>query len=240
MTRRMMIAVAATFALFSTDASAQLMGAKELTTGTAIKGAPSTRPVADLYYLVGEVGAREVYTLRTKGPASITLFMPDGQEMLSASGSGKVTLDAVLNFTDVFVLAISRADRRQPYTLSRKTTAPTFAEAMIASYAGYERSNDQTSAVRCWLQPGVKLRHTTPTYVRTVTLAADRATLIGRDDKGSGTEGFEQTFRLESFQYHMVVKTPDGRVKEFSKPYPERGYAFHTGDRPQFKGYRCA
>lgn len=234
------LAAALAVATIPASGSAQLMGAKELTAQGLVNGAPSSRSAADLYYLAGDVGARENYTLTIKGPARISLFTPDGHEMLSTSGSGKVVLDAVLNFTDVFVLAVSRVDPRQAYTLSRRTTVPTFAEAMIASYAGYERSIADTSTVRCWLKPGVKLRDTTPSYVRTITLAADRTTLLGHDDKESGSDEFEQTFRLESFQYHMLVKMSDGATGQYSRPYPERGYAFHTGARPRFVGYLCS
>jgi hypothetical protein len=222
------------------QAAAQLMGAKKLTSGVTIKGASSVKSAADLYYVLGEVGATETYTLTIKGPARISLFTPDGHEMVAAAGSGKISLRAVLNFTDVFVLAVSRTDTRQSYTLTRRPTVPTFAEAMMASFAGYERSNDRTSTTRCWLEPGVKLRETTPNYVRTVTLAANRSTLIGSDVMPSGSEAFEQTFQLESFQYHMAVKTPDSPVREYSKPYPENGYAFHSRDRPVFKGYLCS
>lgn len=230
---------AAALAIMPGQAAAQLMGARRLTTGVTIKGLPSTKPAADLYFLVGEVGAKETYTLTIKGAASLSLFTPDGHEMVTASGSGKVVLDAVLNFTDVFVLSVSRVDSGQAYTISRRTLAPTFAEAMTSSFAGYARSNDTTSSVRCWLKPGVQLRETTPTYVRTVTLAADRNTLIGLDKKPGGSETFEQTFRLEKFQYHMSVKSPDETVREFSKSYPEDQYAFHERQRPQFKGYFC-
>ena len=102
---RAAITMAAALALATIPASgsAQLMGAKELTAQGLVNGAPSSRSAADLYYLAGDVGARENYTLTIKGPARISLFTPDGHEMLSTSGSGKVVLDAVLNFTDVFV-----------------------------------------------------------------------------------------------------------------------------------------
>ena len=230
---------AAALAIMPGQAGAQLMGAKRLTTGAMVKGLPATKSAADLYFLVGEVGAKETYTLTIKGLASLSLFTPDGHELVTASGSGKVALDAVLNFTDVFVLSVSRVDPGQAYTLSRRTAAPTFAEVVTSSFAGYSRSNETTSAVRCWLKPGIKLRETTPTYVRTITIAADRNTLIGLDTKPGGSESFEQTFRLEKFQYHMSVKSPDKEVREFSRPYPEAQYAFHENERPQFKGYLC-
>ena len=158
--------ICAVAASVATPASAQLMGASELKVAVPVKGAPSTQPVADLYYLVGESGSRETYTLTAKGPASITLFGPDGAEILTASGSGSVKLEAILPFTDVFTIAIARKSPTTSYSLSRKATVPTLMEAELALGVGYGSKDGRES--QCWLIPAVKLRQLIPMERRNI------------------------------------------------------------------------
>ena len=160
--------------LWSSIASAQLMGARELKTGVPAKGVASAKPVAELFYLAGESGARESYTLTIKGPASITIYSPGGHEMLTAAGSGTVKLDVVLPFTDVFTIAVARKDAKQPYTLSRKTSVPTLAEAVMAEAVGFYGGDVQK---QCWVIPGVKVHIEVDGATEDYTLAADRSTI---------------------------------------------------------------
>jgi hypothetical protein len=220
----------------SQAASAQLMGAAELKVAVPIKGAASSRPIADIYYLAGEVGAKETYTLTVKGPAAITLFGPDGSELLTTTGSGKVKLEVVLPFTDVFTVAIARKLSAQPYTLARSTTVPTFFEAAVAFGAGYG-TNDGTN-FQCWLIPGVKLRSVNGDETVDFTLAADRMTatfFAKRARSGETSSGeFKQTF--DGLQVHEV-STPHGHEAN------EVRYPLEVTRSPdafgRFRGYRC-
>lgn len=130
-----------------TAASAKPIDARKLTIGTALKGLPSTKPIAEMYYLIGEAGAKETFTLTIKGPASISIFTPGGDEMVTASGAGVIKLEAVLPFTDLFMIAVARKDTRQSYTLSRKASTPTLAETVLAGEIGYEALEDATPSL---------------------------------------------------------------------------------------------
>jgi hypothetical protein len=198
-------------------ASAQLMGAHELKVAVPLKGLPSTKPVADIFYLVGETGAKETYTLAIKGPASITLFSPGGSEILTAAGTGTVKLEIVLPFTDVFTLAVSRKTPTQAYTLVRKTTRPTLAQAVLASAVGFEgyyqdkRGTDRKVS-ECWVTPGVKTRRSYEIgLVEEITLSADFETtsFVGRSASGiaSGTV----TYYFDGARLMSATNWTDGR-----------------------------
>jgi hypothetical protein len=217
-------------------APAQLMGAKQLKVAVPIKGAPSTKPVADVFYLAGEVGATETYSLNVKGPASITLFGPDGSEILTAAGSGTVKLEAVLPFTDVFTIAVSRKIPVQPYTLTRKTTIPTFVEASMASDVGYASKDGSRS--QCWVVPGVKLRSINSRGSIEFTLAADRrtTTFFAKGVAGGKTSTGETTLSFDGDQVHEMITPYGGKTNE--KIYPLE-VTYDPERVGRFTGYLC-
>ena len=215
-------------------ASAQLMGATELKIATPVKGAPSSKPVADIYYLVGESGAKETYTLAGKGPASLTLFGPDGSEILTASGSGSVSLEVVLPFTDVFTIAVARKSTAAPYSLSRKATVPTLAEAEMAGGIGYESKDGKRA--QCWIIPGVKARVTYPKGKEEFTLAADRDTVTFVSFAPRGTSSGDASFTSDGEMVRRAVRYPDGKVKDVS--YEPR-YPYDPQEDGRFTGYLC-
>jgi hypothetical protein len=221
-------------AALAQPALAQLMGATELKVAVSIKGAPSTKPVADVYYLVGESGAKETYTLTAKGPASLTLFGPDGSEILTASGSGSVSLDVVLPFTDVFTIAVARKATAAPYSLKRKATVPTFTEAQLAGGIGYESKDGKRS--QCWIIPGVKARVTYPNGKEEFTLAADRNTITFVSFTQKGTSSGEASYASNENMVRRTARYPNGKVSEAS--YDPR-YAYDPKDDGRFTGYRC-
>jgi hypothetical protein len=214
---KMLLAVAAVACLASSvAASAQLMGARELTTATPMKGMPSAKPVADIYYLVGEMGAAETYTLTVKGPASLTLFSPGGHEILTAQGSGTVKLTVHLPATDVFTLAVARKHPSQPYSLSRKATIPTLAEAMMAGGAGVEgsfvdKNGKEVKISSCWITPGVRLRLNYASVTDQYTLAADRSTVLWVSRDQSRVTSGQATYSIDGSMVDRLLKTDDGR-----------------------------
>lgn len=225
--------IIAAWAVLTAPAAAQLMGATELKVAVPVKGVASTKPVAEVYYLVGESGAKETYTFTGKGPASVTLFGPDGSEILSASGNGTVKLEAVMPFTDVFTLTVARKTTVQPYTLARKASVPTLAEAQFANAVGYQF--DRFKSWRCWVNPGVKLRIIyTNGLFREETLAADRSTILWRNPNG-GASG-DRTYRLDGSFLHRISRNDDGKVTESSS---ELDLSYNADTITDFKGYLC-
>jgi hypothetical protein len=217
-------------------ASAQLMGATELKIAVPAKGAASTKPAADIYYFAGEVGAKESYVLTGKGAASLTVFGPDGSELLTASGNGTVKLTVVLPFTDVFTLAVARKAPGQPYSLVRKTTVPTLAEASQAIFVGYRFKGSITT--QCWIVPGVKMRMANPDGShQDSTVAADRTTVSFVMQDANGTSPWEESYAVDGDQLHATMRAPDGRVKEESRPFFRPAY--NADYLEAFTGYLC-
>ena len=227
--------IAAVLALSAVPATAQLMGARELTTAAPVKGAPGSQPVADIYFLVGEVGAKESFTLTVKGPASLTLFSPGGYELLSAEGSGTVKLTVVLPLTDVYTLAVARKVPAQPYSLSRKATKPTLAEAILSEGVGiagsYTDENGKAAQTSdCWLIPGIKARRIYPGVIDEMTLAADRATTMFVSRRNGQTATGQVTYTIDGTTItrftkndHGMSKKSDMRFDEVMTEVPEAG-----------------
>jgi hypothetical protein len=221
--------------LSAAPASAQLMGARELTTTAIVKGAPASKPVPDIYYLVGESGARETYALTGKGPASLTLFGPDGSEILTASGNGKVKLEVVLPFTDVFTIAVARTTPANGYSLTRKTSLPTLAEAYMASNVGY--AFKRTATNQCWVIPGVKSRTNFENGTRhELTLAADRTTVSVVSREANGTFTGDVSYKFVGDELHQITRRGDGKVIDRSIPF-DPSYDPEEVDR--YTGYLC-
>ena len=233
MIRALAILIAA--ATLAAPATAQTRPPAELKVGVPAKGLASAKPVADVYFLVGEAGAKETYSFTGKGPASITLFGPDGSEILTASGSGTVKLEVVLPFTDVFTIAVARKTPAQPYALARETTVPTLAEAQLAVNAGYEiKGNNYWS---CWVIPGVKLKlHDPEGLFREDALAADRTTIKWTAINLSGTAQGDRTYWFDGSLLHRIRRNQDGKVTETTS---ELELSYSPDKIGGFRGYLC-
>lgn len=80
-------------------------------------------------------------------------------------------------------MAIARKVPAQSYTLSRRATTPTLAEAAIAEGIGFEgsykdKAGQEVTFKRCWITPGVKARLSYPNLTEDITIAADRNTIL--------------------------------------------------------------
>jgi len=225
-------------ALMIVAPAAAATGPRELTTTAVARGLPAAKVAPDIYYFAGETGAKETYTLTIKGPASLTLFTPDGHEMVTATGSGNVTLTAYLPLTDVFTLAVSRLTPGQPYTLSRKATLPTLAEEEEFSNVGYTLKNADGFYAACWIAPGVKVRGRDAKQIGESLLAADRETVSRILRRGSETISYEVTYSLVGGVLMKDVRWPDGKVDR----HPTELRATSLSDRlvREWSGYRCA
>ena len=221
-------------ALLAAPASAQLMGAKELKVAVPVKGVPSSKPVADVYYLVGESGARETYTFAGKGPANLTLFGPDGTEILTASGSGIVKLDIVLPFTGVFTLSIARKAPAPAYSLTRKTTVPTALEAEVAAGVGYRSKSGKS--LQCWITPGVKLRYVLPNSTVEFTIAADRKSTTFVHRRPKETTSGETSVSYDGTQFHYMTTYADGTKRD---EVIGLDHSYRPGTLGSYAGYLC-
>jgi hypothetical protein len=239
MKRSKIYQVLAAVTLSAAPVSAAIPDARELTTTAVIKGPPSGKPGPDIYYLAAEAGAKETYTLTTTGPASITLFTPDGHELVSASGSGKVTLVAYPNLNDVFILTVARVTASEPYTLSRQAILPTLTEAGAFAEVGYtSKYGSGAESTRCWITPGVKLRVISGDRVSEATLAADHTTMNIVVHQRKASLSFEQTRSLVGNSLTVKNRASDGQTEVVSSELPR--HSLEDGTIRKFSGYLCS
>jgi hypothetical protein len=149
-------------------------------------------------------------------------------------------LKAVLSLTDVFTLAVSRIDPKQPYTLARRATVPTFAEAENANHVGFTYKSDTGGLVaQCWIKPGVKFRLKTDQETSEHTLAADRATTTIVTRKGNASVTYETSYAVVANQVKTTDRYPTGTVKEYSSDLDPQDFAMNGDPPSQFTGYLC-
>jgi len=235
------ILLAAALCGLTLPAASQVMSARELSTTGQLQQPAGAAAKADIYYLAGEMGAKETYVLTIKGPASVTLFSRDGQEILSKEGTGTIRLEIVLPYTDIYTVAIARKVPTQPYTLSRRATVPTLTEAAIAEGIGFEdsysdKAGKNITVQRCWITPGVKARMTYPTLIEEVTIAADRTTGLYVARGAARTTSGEVTYRIVDSDIVRSVKPSTG--KSFEVPYTFAPIP-RVRDSSRFIGYYC-
>ena len=126
----------------------------------------------DIYHFIGTSGSRVTIQLETPGKALLTLYTPRGEEMLHASGTGSVELEAVLPLSHAFLVGVSRADASRAYTISLEASQPDLHEMYFAQGTGFKMPGfdpaaplvmaRMTNSSSCWLEPGVKVREYWP------------------------------------------------------------------------------
>jgi hypothetical protein len=218
--------------LLAASTSAQPASGSELNPSVPIKVTARGKSPIDVYYLVGESGAHETYTFSGQGPVMLTLFGPDGSEILTTSGSGPTKLEAVLPFTDVFTVAVSRTGAATGYELARRTTVPTLAEAFLSLGVGY--AYESSSVTSCWVTPGVKKRVRGTKGWTDYTLAADRRSVTFISSRGKAGEN---SYSFEGETVKRTQRNADGSVAQSDSPF-EFSYAPEKGARST-ASYRC-
>ena len=137
----------------------------------------------DIYRFVGGSGTTIKATLTAPGKSALILYTPAGEEMLTAQGSGSVTLEAILPLWDVFFIGVVRQNAGQPYSLKLTGVDPDPHLALFARDTGYAATYMDKAkpylVTICWIEPGVKIRRTFVTGVEEVS--------IGRGGKEYGS-----------------------------------------------------
>ena len=139
----------------------------------------------DIYRFVGGSGTTIKATLTTPGKAALIFYTPAGEEMMTAQGTGSVTLEAILPLWDVFFLSIVREDGAKPYALSLTGDEPDAHLALFSHRVGFAGSLYET----CWVEPGISKRRkwSTGTDVDTLGRQGRYATeFFGSDGRSLG------------------------------------------------------
>ena len=128
----------------------------------------------DLYRFVGGSGTTIKATLTAPGKAALILYTPAGEEMLTAHGTGTVTLEAILPLWDVFFIGVVRVDGAKSYSLKLNGDEPDAHLALFARKVGFAfEAKDEGKPYlvsTCWIEPGVTLRRTWPRGIEEVAL----------------------------------------------------------------------
>lgn len=190
-------------------------------------GKPGT--TVDVYQFIGEAGAMLQATAAGAGAYGVTLYTPEGAEMLTATGNASVTLTAALPQDAVYLLAVTRQDAAKPYKLSLAAEAPDIFQWSFRTDAGYEalKSDGTLMYWTCWAIPGSALRYIYPDG-RTSTLTVGR----GGDGRLEGEGGgYSFSTRLDGAQL-VRSRRDNGGVQTWSVDDP-------PVPRGTYRGYLC-
>ncbi|MBB6425410.1 hypothetical protein [Sphingopyxis sp. JAI128] len=208
--------------------------------GEIVTGEPGQSQTSDLYQFVGVVGSQVTITLDTPGHAALSIYEPHGEEMTSATGSGTVTLRAVLPLTEAYTVSVSRTDISGTYSLGLSATEPDLHQMFFARGMGYEshhRDPDGTNPyiVRsCWLDPGRKMRRIWPRGIEEHTLGRDGMEYIVSTMGGGEPRSVERQIRFEGASAIYPTARADGTTR-----YTKIALDLDTARVGPFGSYLC-
>lgn len=138
--------------------------------GTEI-GKTVSRPAAkpgtsvDLFAFIGEAGAMLHATASgAKSGYGVTIYTPEGAEMLTETGLGSAKLTAALPQDAVYILAVTRQNSAEPYKLALAADPPDMHLWDFRVWTGYEdlRADGSVKSWTCWTKPGETMRSILP------------------------------------------------------------------------------
>lgn len=117
----------------------------------------------DLFAFIGESGAVLQASAGAPGAGghAITLYTPEGNEMLKADGVDLTKLIAVLPRDGIYLLAVGRQNAAKPYKLTLAAESPDLFQWSFRNAAGYN-VYDAKGAIAystCWTAPGSTLQY---------------------------------------------------------------------------------
>lgn len=192
-------------------------------------GKPGAGP--EMFEFLAAAGSELFATVTGAGPITVRLYTIDGAEILAASGTAIVRLDAIAPRDDLYFLSVARRDPAKPYRLKLAEKEVDVLTALARYPVGYEELGDRGQVARtsCWLEPGVSMRRTYPDgRVAQVTyLGAGRSRAV-TEVPGKPNTTVEWTNRLDG---EVVVQTfASGQSTRF-RPFGARVGAY--------RGYLC-
>lgn len=122
-------------------------------------GKPGT--AVELYGFIGEAGSSLQVFAEGAAGHGLTLYTPEGVEMLSAAGLGLAKLDAILPTDGIYLLAVARQDAATPFELALAAQSPDPVMWSFRSYAGHETlaADGSVAYWTCWAAPGTVLQY---------------------------------------------------------------------------------
>ena len=192
---------------------------------------PADKPGAkvELFAFIGEAGSILQASAAGAAGYGLTLYTPEGAEMLTTTGQVSARLDAVLPSDGIYFLAMARQDAAKPYRLALSAEAPDAMLWSFRSFAGYETlaGNGSVAFWTCWVVPGSLLQY------QRADGSIERLTVhrggLGRWDLPAKA-GYNFTTRLEG---RTMMRTSEaGRVQTWSLDDPPKRHG-------AYRGYLC-
>lgn len=166
----------------------------------------------DLYRFVAVAGTKATIVVNVTGAAMATLYTPEGEQMLHAEGTDKVSLEAFLPASSAYVLSVARASKAKPYSLKLNLEQPTLAQAYLSQGVGYGGANHASS---CWMEPGRVRKITANDYDVVGTIdATDHVSYVLTFRNGTG--GTYQTKLARKGDGVIVMNTLAGGTTDES------------------------
>ena len=164
----------------------------------------------DLYRFVGGSGTTIKATLTAPGKAALILYTPAGEEMLTAQGTGTVTLEAILPLWDVFFIGVVRKNPAQPHSLKLTAVESDMHLALFAMKVGFAVEHEDKGkpylVSSCWIEPGVTLRRTWPRGIEEIALGRGGKEFAKYKLKGGEWRSVDREVRFEgdTIIYHRT------------------------------------
>ncbi len=215
--RRSIMAIA-TMALAG-PVAAQAPAARLIEAGTPVTGSAGNGEQVDIYRFIGSLGSRVSFTLESPSQAVLTLYTPDGEEMLYSSGKGKIELEAVLPLTEPFLVGVSGVDGSRPYKLSFSEAPGDLHQMFFAQGIGYSIArqwddNPNTYYIEsCWIDPGRKWRRTWPRGTEEISLGRDGVEYATLTLNGREPRQMERTVKFEGLTAIYPTRTREGATR---------------------------
>ena len=192
----------------------------------------------DLYRFSGESGTTIKLVLTAPGSSGLILYTPRGEEMLSARGTGKVTLEAILPLWDSYTVAVVRKRATGPYTLKLDAQEPDDHLALFAHGVGFEFDHTEGKGTylvsSCWIEPGIKLRRFWPKGTEELTIGR-AGKEFGAWQAANGKSGSAER-GVTIKDGNVTYRWPDGSQREVTKTFED---IVTTEGLLGYKGYLC-
>ena len=187
----------------------------------------------DLFAFIGESGSVLQVSAGAPGAGghAITLYTPEGSEMLQADGVDLTKLSAVLPKDGIYLLAVGRQNAAKPYKLTLAAESPDLFQWSFRNAAGYDvyDAKGAISFSTCWTAPGSTLQYKFANGL-TGTLTVQRGGAGRWELAGQPARPFTTQLAAGVFvrTYEHGAATPDSWALD--APDPDTG---------AYRGYLC-
>lgn len=185
-------------------------------------------PVVEVFQFVAGVGARATLDVSGPGPVVLTVYTPEGAQMLVLQGQGSASIALVAPRDGIYYASVARRDAATAYVVELAVAQPAFYDAVFADDVGYMIHNRGLDyGYSCWMDNGKTRR----TYV------FDNVVDLVYAGNGAGREVWHSAggYPPRTFTLHMEGNEV---VRQYSDGLDLR-YVPFAAERGAYHGYYC-